>query len=326
MPRRKKQTELEKAKKAFHKKLISAPHDAFARFCLGFRPMARAFFRFALTGEFEQKIDLDRLDRMNASQINSKLNENISDLLFMAPLNDESAIICLLVEHKSNRAEYIPLVFQMRKQEIYVMEYLYHEHPKKLFPKVVMVGLYHGEKAYSGPVSVAEKMVVPPEEAPMRWQEKLNIVDMSKYSDDDLLAQGMLGIFLLVLKHIYDEDINVFAEKLFPKLAELNNAVEHYIFLEAILKYLVAGSKQANVSRLEQNAVKLLGSELGGAVMTTAEMLMKEGEKRGERNKGIKTALIMIGKGIDTKVIAECTELNEKEIEDLKRNGRFSKS
>ena len=100
----------------------------------------------------------------------------------------------------------------------------------------------------------------------MRRQEKLNIVDMSQYSDEDLLKQGMLGIFLLVLKHIYDEDINVFAEQLFPNPAELNSAVE----------------------------------KLGGAVMTTAEMLIKEDSS--------------------VAAIIACTKLSLDEIEALRWN------
>ena len=154
----------------------------------------------------------------------------------------------------------------------------------------------------------------------MRWQEEPNIIDMSAYRDEDLLEQGMLGIFLLVLKHIYDEDINGFAKKLLPKLAKIKGGVEKSAFLEAILSYWVAGSKKANVSELNQNAVKLLGSKLGGAVMTTAEMLIEEGKIEEK----IEIAKKMIVRGLDDEAIMDCTQLTRKQILALRRDGKLS--
>ena len=302
---------------------IHKPHDHFVRYCMGHLDLARAFFRFFLNGEVSETIDLGGLATTGENYVNKELKEIMTDMVYTAPYLQNQAAICLLVEHKSRDSGDIPAVFQMRNQEVFVMDRFYGNN--KTYPCVVLICFYHGERSFNGPMSVAEKMDAPPHLIPERWKEKMNLIDLNQYSDELLMRQGKLGAFLMVLKHIFDKDVIETVKKLIPMLQEVDAARDGWEFLKAVLAYLVAGTQGKIVANLNEIAVQSFGEQVGGIVMETNSRLWAEtqkAEKRGEKKKTEEFALKLIDDCVDTETIIRYTELSLDDIERLKATRR----
>lgn len=295
---------------------IGSPHDRFVRRCLDDLDLAKSFFRKFLSPKYIENIDMDGLKPGGKdSFVGKDLNEVTTDLFFQAPFHDRPAYLSLLVEHKSEgaaRGDGPILPFQMRNQEIMIMDYGRRNHPKKRFPLVHMVGLYHGDRPYSGPLSVGEHIDAPENLIPDRWREHMVLIDLSAYRDEDLLVDGKLGVFLLVLKHIYSTDILQTLESLSPYLRKVEEGHGDE-FILTLFRYLYEAAKVENQAAVNHIAKKAFTREMGEKIMTIAEKLIEEGLEKGR----IKFAKKMIAKGDSIENIQEMTELSLEQIQAL---------
>ena len=215
-------------------------HDHFVRWAMSDLELARAFFRRILGKNLQDAIDLDALSAAKETYVGADLDEMITDLLYVAPFRENDSYFSLLVEHKSEgmaRREPQILPFQMRFQEMKIMAQGKRNHPKKLYPLVHMVALYHGSKAYSGPLCVAEKIDAPDAWLPDHWQTPMILIDLSAYSDAELMQEGKLGLFLLILKHIYDPDMLLTLKRLIPLMAQVEELARGAEFLTTLFRY-----------------------------------------------------------------------------------------
>jgi hypothetical protein len=223
-------------------------------------------------------------------------------------------MISLLVEHKSQgavRGDDHILPFQMRRQEIRIMEHGWRNNERRLYPPVYMIGLYHGDIPYSGPMSVGERIHAPDAWIPQRWRDDMFLVDLSQYSDSDLLCGGKLGVFLLVLKHIYDPDMLTTLEKLIPSMQDVESLKNGADFLTVVFRYLYEASRIKNKRDLDQIAVKSFTEATGGRVMTIAEQIKKENSEQ--------IALRMVEDDIAIPTIVRYTGLSEDAVEKLRQ-------
>ncbi len=293
---------------------IYQPHDHFTRYSLADLDLVASLFRKFMSALEQKDFDLDKLRGEPESFIDQGLGELITDMLFSAPFRDHEASISLLLEHKSQgaaRAGGANLPFQLRRGEIAVMEKGQRNHPKGLFPIVRLIGLYHGKGSYSGPKTVGEKMAGPPSAIPKRWKdEDMLLIDLSSYSDEELAEHGKLGIFLLVLKHIYDKDVHETVRKLIPQMCEVEKLNDGKDFLTAVFTYLFEASGAENRQKIEEIALQSLSEETGGDIMTIAEQLRKEGAAK----KNEEVALKMLEQGVGADIIQSCTGMS---MEDL---------
>ena len=238
------------------------------------------------------------------------------------------------------------LPYQMRAQELRVMDHARRNHPKKLYPLVYMIALYHGKEAYGGPMSVAEKMDAPDAWLPPRWKEEMILVDLDVYEDSELLTMGRLGVFLMVLKHIYDSDMLETLKKLVPMMQELEGLDDGLEFLLTVFYYLYHASRIEKKDELERIAVESFSRETGGGVMTIAEQIREETRKESQeeineawakakqarqellqareeaavaRKKASETiARNMLAQGMEMNTISLCTNLSAAEIQKLR--------
>ena len=311
-------------------------HDHFARRCLSDIDLARELFYEILAEELEAAIDLKALCDAKETYVDQDLDVSVTDLLFTAPYRKRNSFISLLVEHKSEgalRLDQHILPFQMRLQEMKIMDHGFRNHPKHLYPYVHMIGLYHGRASYNGPMSVAEKMDVEHKWKPARWQEKMILVDIGTFEDEDLLQRGKLGIFLLVLKYIYDPNILEILEKLVPQMRKVEGQKNGADFLYTVFEYLYKASRIEKKEDLNEIAVQSLSRETGEHIMMTlAEKDRKEARKeawkeasevtRKETRKEVSEqfALRLIDDGLDVKTVVRYTKLSEEAVERLKKN------
>ena len=257
-------------------------HDRFVRRNLSNLSLVIPILKFFLDRGLQARMDLDRLSFAKETYVGRDLDETITDLLYTAPFREHASYISLLIEHKSEGAVSSGhiLPFQMRAQELRIMDHVRRNHKNKRYPIVYLLGFYHGEKAYSGPRSVAEQMDGPEAMIPARWREEIILVDLSLYHDRDLMLEGKAGIFLLVLKHIYSPNILEVLENLITPMRALGETEDGVDFLMTVFRYICEAAHTENRQELDQIALKSTTEELGGKLMTIANQIIEEARPR----------------------------------------------
>ncbi len=129
--------------------------------------------------------------------------------------------------------------------------------------------------------------------------------------DESGLPMDKLGLFLRVLKHIYDENFLEIYENLVPALQALDRTEGDRGFVIAVNRYLVTSANMENLAKFSEIAVKSFSEETGGAAMTLSEVIQREGEKR-TMEKIVKN---MLKDGFDYQTIARITGLSHEEID-----------
>lgn len=289
-------------------------HDAFVRLVLSDLQTARAFMQHFL-GPTAGQLDLAHLELRSDTFVDENLDKTATDLLYQVPWRNRSdAYVAMIVEHKcegSARAsgEHLPL--QLRGQELDLLRQHRRNHPNDPLPLVFLVALYHGAKPYRGPRTVGESMALPPDMVPVRWKHQdMILIDLAVLDETDL-GQDKLGLFLRVLKHIYDDNFLEIYQGWVPALQALDNSVRDRSFVIALNTYAVTSAKMENQAKFAEIALKSYSTETGGATMTLYEVLQTEG-RNSEREKIVRN---MLQKGIDHETIAACTELSVEEVQ-----------
>lgn len=218
----------------------ASPHDRFLRRCLSDRELAKGFFRRFLTAEKLEEIDIESLQLKQVSFASKALNANTTDMVFQASIRNRPGFLSLMVEHKSGATAYNDghtLPFRLRFQEMMVMDYGQRMDPLKRYPLVFSLGLHRGDHAYSGPKTVSEDINAPEFMIPARWDESMDLIDLSRYSDSELMEEGKLGVFLLVLKYIHTTNMEQTLKLLEPQMDQIEEQQDND-FIVAVFRYL----------------------------------------------------------------------------------------
>jgi len=288
--------------------LANKPHDHFVRRALSHRQVAKPFFEQHLPPAFRGALDLERLEMTAESFIDLKLREYVSDMVFSVPLKSRKAYIYLLFEHKSHGLDELPA--PMEKYRLEAMVHYARAKGKKRYPLVVPMVLYHGKSAYRGPVRLQDCIDAPAELIEQAYQSSFIMVDLSRFSDDDLKIHAWTGVFHLMLKYIRDPNILNRLIPLIPMMRSIEKESGGLAFLEIVFRYLFQAGRVENVNEVIEVAVKSLSRKTEEAVMTIAEQLQAEGKKQ--------VALELINEGLTVEFIAKVTKLPLAEVQKLK--------
>ena len=264
---------------------VSKPHDRFVRHMMSDLELAGEFFRLFLEPPVLDALDLDRLDHAKESYVDDDMSELVTDLLFTAPFQGAESFLSLLIEHKaegsvSGSAQTLP--FQLHAQEVAIMAE--GRRNSGSYPQVLPIGLYHGNKPYRGPMCVADNMEPPQHFIANRWREPMILIDLALYDDEDLLAGGKLGIFLLVLKYIYNPNLLTILKKLIPHMQQVEKLRGGAEFLVTTFRYLYEAGRIENKEALDQIAVKSFSKETGGYMMTIADQIREEAREEYQKS------------------------------------------
>lgn len=306
---------------------IHKPHDHFVRRAMGDLELARALLRLFLSERLIKDLALEQLTLDKENYIGTELSELMTDVLFKIPYAEYPFFISILFEHKSEgamRAGDVNLPFQLRRQEVEVMEHYRRNSEQGEMPIVLLMGFYHGKKPYRGPLKVSEKIKGPLEWMPERWdRQDMVLIDLCAYSDEQLAKGDKLGVFLLILKHIYDSDLMAVFQRLEPLLKALDASESGRDFLLSTFTYVYEVAETENREQIEGFVLKSLSEETGGLAMTIAEKLRQEGREEGVkigREEGIlverkSTIQQLLRKGFDLAAITNMLGLSRDEVE-----------
>jgi len=151
----------------------------------------------------------------------------------------------------------------------------------------------------------------------------MQLIDLCAFSDEELAVGGKLGVFLFILKHIYNENILEWVSQLLPEMQKLDVNQDGRDFLTSVFTYLFEASSTKKQDEIEQIAEQSFSKETKEGVMTIAEKLRAEGEKRGKkegRMEGIRSvALRMLKKGLDFATVSEYSGLSIETLKSLEK-------
>src|SRR5664279_1690410 len=117
------------------------PHDEFFKEIFGDLDHARDLLRGILSSDLQEILDLDHLRRENASFLTNQLAEDFADLVFACPTTGGTALVALLLEHKS---------WAPRHPHLQLLTYMLGiwekaEKSGDALPPVIPVVLYNGQ-------------------------------------------------------------------------------------------------------------------------------------------------------------------------------------
>lgn len=197
----------------------------------------------------------------------------------MSLLGSGTAYVYLLFEHKSVPEELVTL--QLLRYDVQIWEKAARQGRKKL-PPIVPLVIYHGRERWRvagnlGTVidwheAVALRRYVP--------EFEYHLVDLSTYSDEEILGIALARVGLLVLKYVFTGELL----RRLPEILQLlpfreQSALE---YLVTVLRY--ASETNRKLTREEfADLTEQLPTETGATMETMAEGWFNDGLRKGRR-------------------------------------------
>lgn len=234
---------------------VSNPRDRFFRQTFSDLALARSFLEHYLPADVLALLDLDGLTLRQESYVDEALQEHQSDLLFEVPYaaplagglsRMDTALLYLLVEHKSYPDEEVLLQLQRYRQKMWDDQRRQGEPLRLVLPLVV----YHGRTRWSVPATLADWLNVPPALRPFTPGDRYLLYDFSRQSNEAIVGDELLRAVLLMLRHVFGQELVERLVEVVRLLWQESDAARRYAFLNVVLRYSVEGG------RIERSAVR----------------------------------------------------------------------
>ena len=263
------------------------PHDKFFKETFSKKEEAIDLICHTFPEILVKNLDLATLALDNNSYVDEELGENFSDLVYNCNYGEQKVVkICLLFEHKSYPVPYPHL--QLLKYLLKIWES--NEKQKQALVPVIPVVVYHGKekwtyKQFSDYIEGADGLL-----EPFVPNFDYLLTDLSAFTDREikqLFRLVSVRTSLLLMKNIFDK------EGLLKKLHDIFIDIDHIQgkepgkkFLMTAILYLYYGFNIDTKKLLEiLNSIPLKG---GNIAMTTATILIKEGEEKAHADMIVK--------------------------------------
>ena len=261
--------------------------------------VGRDFFLNYLPPEIVRLLDLKSARLSKDSFLDKRLRAYFSDLVYEVLLRNGkgSVFVHVVLEHKSYPDRLVSfqlLCYMVRVWERILRKYQGKKRksgekgekagkePPFLFPPILPVLICHGRSAWNTPPDFRSLFPDLPEFASHIPDFTYVICDLSSHSDDEIRGMVMLRVAMLVMKHIFKDDL---AERLPDILALLRDLAQRRSgleFLETIMVYLSRGTGRLSEEKLGESVMAAF-PETGGTIMQTlAEKWFRQGETKGK--------------------------------------------
>jgi predicted transposase/invertase (TIGR01784 family) len=296
-------------------KKINNPHDKFIKTILNNKKNATSFLRNYLPKDIVKMINFKTLVIDKDSFVEEKLKEIYSDLLFKVQIKNKSAYIFLLFEHKSKADEWVGLQLLKYILAIWERERANNKGIKKL-PMIIPYVFYHGKEDWKYETNLSSIIKYEDEFKEYIPNFKYILGNMGNYADEEITGTEVIKAAILLMKHIFDNDINKAVAKIIEyKMLTIEALGEKYY--KIMITYLIQ-NQNLDIKKTVNKLKNQKHEEEANKMITTAQRLLAEGEIKGEKKgekKGLfKVAKRMFKKGLDIKLITEVTGLPKKEL------------
>jgi len=276
--------------------MTDSPHDRLFKLVYGRPAQAAAYFRRFLPAEVAARLDLDRLERSDASFVDDTLKARHADLLFTAPLRvppgpdpddadadadatPRQALLYLLFEHQSTVDPTMP--FRFLRYMVRIWERWLSEHPDAThLPPIIPLVLYQGERPWRSARLFPE--MVPDATGELgRFVPSFEVLhtalrDLTE-SELDAIRDGVTRLLLLIFRHGRDADLLIHLPMWSSELLE----AQLLQLLGGFLEYLLSVHDALDLQALGSTLRETLNPHAESTAMTVAEKLIEQGLKRG---------------------------------------------
>ena len=265
------------------------PHDKLFRETYGDKENARSLLTNCLPSQVLELVDLSTLEISKDSFIGKELADYYSDILYRVMLKDGSAgSIYLLFEHKSYHDKYVHLQLLEYMVKIWRLHIKQNKHKEKYvkLPIVIPLLICHARKEWPEDTVRLTSLLSGPVDDLAGYIPDFGfeLYDLHRFSDDQIKGTIMSRVMLLLFKYIFKPELQHKLPEIFSLLRTLVEKETGLQYLETIIRYLasVLDEEELSLQQIKEMAEQAISKETGGYIMTLAEKLRKEGEKRGK--------------------------------------------
>ena len=314
------------SKKKEEKKKVRNPHDRFFKELFSDKEVMNDFIEKTFPEEIVNNLNLESLSYENTSYLDENLQTTYSDTVYNCVYNNEAEIkVTLLFEHKSYQVNYPH--FQLLSYMLSIWEKQLRD-KKKLTP-VIPIIFYHGKGTFNQKnfFDYFDKNL---DENLKKFTPNFEylVIDTNEFSNEEIenmFDVETLKIGMLFMKNIFTEkEIVLNMKKFFSNIEKLLKTENGEKFFSSLVAYLFYTTKIKTHIFLEK--ISEISEEAGKKFVSTADLLISEGKKKGiiegmqkGRKEGIeKIAFNLIYNGFDNRLIKKVTSLDINEIKRLR--------
>ncbi|WP_025321626.1 Rpn family recombination-promoting nuclease/putative transposase [Deferrisoma camini] len=259
---------------------LQTPHDRFFRDLFARPEAARDFVRHYLPTEVVECVDLNTLEPVPGSFVDPELREHLADAVFSVSLKDGSdAYVYVLIEHKSHPDRFA--AFQVLRYIVRLWERALRETGVNGLPAVIPVVLYHGRSEWRAPRDVGDLVEAPEGLAAYQPRLRYELCDLGRYGDEEIRGAAILQASLLVLKHIFREDLRQALPRALGLLRELVDTASGLEAVEVLLRYVTVATDTVGPADLERAVTEALGAKGEEIMPTIAQKWIEQGMEKG---------------------------------------------
>ena len=257
------------------------PHDKFFKELFSHKDEAGDFFAHYLPEDILKHLDLTEIEIVKESFIEKELKEYFSDILYKVSLSDAPAYLYMLFEHKS---------YPDRLTALQVLEYMVKiwrlhlkQNPGKGLPLIIPLVVYHGVEPWRSGTRLTDLLSGPAQDlADYIPDFEFLLYDLTRYRDEEIKGMIISRVGLLVIKHIFRDDLTDQLKRVMELLAELSDKKRALEYVETIIRYVINASDAVSLDELKHIIVHSYFQQKEGELMTLAEQLRREGHQKGQ--------------------------------------------
>jgi len=212
--------------------------------------------------------------------VDADLQEHFSDLLYSIPLRlGETVYVYLLFEHKSYPDKWV--AFQLLRYMVRIWDQQLHEDANRPLTPIIPLVVYHGRAKWTMGADFASLFTGP---AALRayWPDfQYQLSDLSAYNDEEIQGTIWLRVFLLILKHIFDERLGSQLPAILGLARELVQQETGLAMMATILRYVSQASSGVTKAELRLAITAVLPKDGGIEMATLAEQWIEQGRLEG---------------------------------------------
>ena len=293
-------------------------HDHLFKKAMSRIKVAKEFFEDALPGHILKRVDF----------VDNTLSEGTVDLLYSVDFDGSKGYLWIICEHQSTPDRLITL--RMQKYMLRICSDHLKKHPNDKLPLIYPILVYTGKTKYNAPLSFWE-LFEKPELAKKFFTNPVQLIDVSKLSEEELKRHAYSGLMLHFLAKIHEKEILPYI-KMYAEIIRLISEKD-FTYIEDLLVYVLEKGRSEQMAEVISTFQETVAESEKGKVMTIADQLREEGRKEAMtmaeklreegklegRQEGVKkVAFNMLFKGLEIKIISESIGLSEEEVEKLK--------
>ncbi|MCF6776886.1 Rpn family recombination-promoting nuclease/putative transposase [Thiotrichales bacterium 19X7-9] len=293
-------------------------HDLVTKDILSNREMAIAFLKTHMPSTLTNLVDWRtvKLDSANVEHVRQGNKDNVktkeqSDLAFLFKFKN-GELGAVLVHIEAQTSDDVTFIIRVRHyQTSFLLDFIKKNKGTKKLPLIFSLLLYADEKPFKQSLNIYDYFENP--ELAKKYAFTNQLIDLGDLSDEEIAKHGDIAGFELILKHIQKGDIDGNLDIVSKYLVTYDEIVT-----QTLIRYM------SKYSALEYSSFcdKIISVEpnLEDAMKTVAQQLKQQGRQEGAIQKAQETARNMLAKGLDSKLVADCTGLEIDTVVSLRKD------